>query len=74
MVGRVQLGVKGSNPFPASSLSLENSMTFTEIWNQLTRKRPSLLNKEETITLTPENFKALLHQVYEQGQNHEKKV
>ena len=43
-------------------------MTLEYIWNQLCRKQPKLLNKNATVEFTSQNLKALLAQVYEQGQ------
>jgi hypothetical protein len=43
-------------------------MTFQDIWNQLCRKQPSLEKPETTVEFKSDNLKALLRQVYEQGQ------
>lgn len=43
-------------------------MTFQEIWQQLCRKSPSLEKPGATVEFKSENLKALLRQVYDQGQ------
>lgn len=42
-------------------------MTFNQIWDQLCSKKPSLKRADSTLEFKPENLKALLRQVYEQG-------
>ena len=44
-------------------------MTLEGIWEQLVRKNPSLARSDVTVEFSPQNLKALLRQVYEQGQN-----
>lgn len=48
-------------------------MYFEDIWAQLCRKRPSLNNPSAKVEIEADNFKALLKQVYEQGQKHASK-
>lgn len=43
-------------------------MSFQDIWAQLCRKEPSLLKPETVVEFKSDNLKALLLQVYEQGQ------
>lgn len=43
-------------------------MTFQDIWDQLCRKQPSLAQPETTVEFKSGTLKALLRQVYEQGQ------
>ena len=43
-------------------------MKFDDIWNQLCRKQPKLGNADSVVEFKSGNLKALLRQVYEQGQ------
>ena len=43
-------------------------MTFDEIWQQLTRKKPELDQDLSVVEFTAGNFRRLLRQVYEQGE------
>lgn len=43
-------------------------MKFYEIWNQLVRKNSKLENDDAEVTFKASNLKALLRQVYEQGE------
>ena len=43
-------------------------MTFDEIWNQLTRKRPELEKDDGVLEFKALALKCLLRQVFEQGQ------
>lgn len=43
-------------------------MTFHDIWNQLLKKSSSLADPQSKVEFTSENLKALLRQVYEQGE------
>jgi hypothetical protein len=46
-------------------------MTFEAIWQQLCSKKPALKTPETKIVeFTSQNLKALLRQVYEQGERH----
>ena len=49
-------------------------MTLEDIWNQLCRKQPKLLNENATVEFKSQNLKALLAQVYEQAQKAAVKV
>lgn len=43
-------------------------MTSNEIWDQLVRKQPKLLNSDSTVEFTAGDLRKLLRQVYEQGE------
>lgn len=43
-------------------------MTFDQVWDQLTRKRPSLERSESVVEFTAGNLRRLLRQAYEQGE------
>lgn len=43
-------------------------MTFDSIWQQLCRKNPKLENEEAGVVFKSVHLKALLRQVYEQGE------
>lgn len=43
-------------------------MRFTEIWAQLVRKSPKLAKDDATVEFKAANLRALLRQVYEQGE------
>ena len=49
-------------------------MTLEDIWNQLCRKQPKLLNENARVEFDSQNLKALLSQVYSQGQKAAVKV
>jgi len=44
-------------------------MEFKDIWSQLCRKKPLLVDGTSTIEITSNNLQDLLKQVYEQGRN-----
>lgn len=43
-------------------------MTFEEVWAQLLKKRPELGDSGSKVEITAENFRALLRQVWGQGE------
>ena len=43
-------------------------MTFKALWEQLCRKKPVLMEPDKTVEFEVRNLRALLEQVYEQGQ------
>ena len=43
-------------------------MTFNDIWSQLCAKRPKLNDPDAAVEIKVSQFKALLRQVYEQGE------
>lgn len=45
-----------------------NGMTFQAIWDQLCRKSSALEKPDSVVEFKADNLKALLRQVYEQGQ------
>ncbi len=44
------------------------SMSFVQVWEQLSVKQPKLSNSDATVEIKVDSFRMLLRQVYEQGQ------
>lgn len=42
-------------------------MSFSSIWNNLTKNKPDLLDSKSKIVITSKEFKSLLEQVYNKG-------